>query len=81
MSSVHICAPSPTKTAKEIDLCPTCGKNTEFCVQYYEWYDPQEICLECGEEFAGVEMIARPFARGWREKNKERAKKILEANR
>lgn len=37
-------------------------------VETFEWYDPLISCLKCGDQWSGGERLARPFARGWRER-------------
>lgn len=75
---IHICFPEPIETKTVEELCPTCNKATRFVVQDYEYYSSIMICLECGEEFGEEGRKPRPFRRFWREKNIERANRMIE---
>lgn len=73
----NICAPPVTKMLVETKFCPTDKKDTEMLCEYYEWYGWYFTCLECGEKWAGGEMLDRPFSPGWRKQNVENAKKKI----
>jgi ribosomal protein L37AE/L43A len=60
-------------------FCPTCKKDTLKLCQYFEWYGPSVVCLECGERWEGGERLPRPFAPKWREKSVERARNRMAA--
>ena len=79
--SVHICAPSPWRVRIRRLPWPCAGCNRQsFAVEAdYEWYGPTIWCLRCGESYqeseGGMEY-SRPFARGWRAKSKEYARRF-----
>ena len=59
--------------------CPTCKRETLMLCQYYEWYGPSAVCLECGERWQGGERRPRPFAPRWRQESIDRAYKRIVA--
>lgn len=56
-----------------------CGPRRR-CVVWWggDYYGESSICLECGEEYSGVEWVERPFQPRWRKRNIARAKRLLE---
>jgi hypothetical protein len=75
MSYVHIHAPKPEIRMIVRRACPTCKRNTFFTYFSYEWYGPSCTCLKCGDRWNDGEMAERPFARGWRKRSIQQAKK------
>ena len=73
--NIHIHAPQPVTKRKFRRHCPTCQKRTTFIAFGYEWYGWLVTCLSCGDQWSDGERCERPFARGWRAKSIERAKK------
>jgi hypothetical protein len=73
---LHICAPSPVATRLARVACDFCGCDRYHVGFLFEWYGWHLICLRCGEESSGGEYLERPFAPGWRGKNKARARKL-----
>ena len=71
----HIYAPAPVEYKIARRACPTCEKRRYFLDVYYEWLGGEITCLFCGERFTEEGRLPRPFCRGWREMNKERARK------
>lgn len=72
--TVHIYAPPATETLKVWGTCYGCKRHSPIAMLCYEWYEPTSVCLRCGEQHG----VARPFARGWRERNRARARKWLQ---
>lgn len=70
-----ICSP-PTFPLRRITYCPTCEKRRRFSAFDAPWYGPTWTCCGCGDQWGDGEMLPRPFVRGWRKKNIERAKKV-----
>jgi hypothetical protein len=60
-------------------FCPTCKRDTLMFQQYFEWYGPSTVCLNCGERWQDGERSQRPFAPRWREKSIDRAKQRMKA--
>lgn len=56
--------------------CPTCKKDRYFLRELWEWYGLYDTCLKCGEKYFEGERMDRPFCRGWRKQNVDRAKKF-----
>lgn len=73
--SLHVNAPAATSTTIESCHCPTCGRERPMLVSTYQWYAPHSTCLGCGDQWNGSEMQERPFARGWRNRSIEDAKR------
>lgn len=57
------------------EKCPVCEKRSVILTWFYEWYGPSSTCLRCGDKWADGELLARPFARGWRQRNIDNARK------
>lgn len=73
--TLHVHAPLGVTLRKRFD-CTTCKRVTRFVVTVFEWYEPTMICCACGERWQGRERAARPFARGWRQRSIEHARKL-----
>lgn len=72
---VHIYRPAATDVRIERHPCPSCGERpAPFVITRYEWHGPRGTCLRCGDEWSDGHRLDRPFARGWREANKRRAR-------
>ena len=71
----HIHDPEPVIRKKFRSHCPTCKSRRTMVGWWYEWYGWDVTCLGCGEQWSGEEMCERPFERGWRQRNIERAKR------
>lgn len=67
--TVHICAPSATMVALDVQVCDTCGRRRRFVVARYEWYSPEITCLRCGDSWNADGRCERPFRRGWRKES------------
>lgn len=65
LAGVVVCRPGGV-LRRSYSRCPTCERITEQVTRYEVWYDPQTWCTRCGDSWAGGELVARPFARGWR---------------
>ena len=74
-----ICAPAPFAVTLNRFACPTCGRRVYGVESRYEWYGPFLTCLRCGEQYHEDGRADRPFARGWRERNKRNARKHYRA--
>lgn len=66
--SVHICQPA-TVTFRSVRHCPTCGRRRRFVGVAAVWYGATWTCLGCGDSWGDGERIERPFARGWRQRS------------
>lgn len=75
--NVHIYAPPTTSERARILPCPTCKQRRKMLVLTYEWHGAFITCTGCGEQWSDGEMCPRPFARGWRQKSIDRAKRQL----
>jgi hypothetical protein len=70
-----ICRPS-TVTYRAVRVCPACGERRRQVGDFAVWYGTTWTCLGCGDSYDYDEGIyPRPFARGWREKAKARARR------
>lgn len=54
--------------------CPTCERRRRFVIHWELWYGDAATCLGCGDRWMDGERGERPFARGWREKAKAKAR-------
>lgn len=75
----HICTPRADVRLRYVD-CATCGRLRRFTMWCYEWYGPHAVCWGCGEEFNEDGRAPRPFARGWRQRNMQRARDAWSAS-
>lgn len=75
MGDVYIHAPRPTVRKCQRRECPVCHKRSVILSWFYEWYGASSTCLRCGDKWADGELMPRPFARGWRQRNIEEAKR------
>lgn len=73
--TLHICAPQ-TVTFRRLLDCPTCKKRRRFVILNAVWYDGIATCCGCGDSFSDGYRMQRPFARGWRAREVERAKRL-----
>lgn len=73
--TVHICAPAPVVVKLRRLYCPTCNRRTYSVISFYEWYGPDDTCLNCGERFNEDGRAPRPFMRGWRKDSIAAAKR------
>lgn len=72
---VHICAPPLLELRVIRATCwGRCQRRRYLLVESYEWYGPTVTCLRCGDQWSDGELLPRPFAPHWRQKNVERAK-------
>ena len=74
-----LCSANLLDAELRTDFCSTCKKAVLKLCQYFEWYGPSVVCLECGERWEDGERLPRPFAPKWREKSIERARKRMAA--
>lgn len=72
---VIVCSPS-TVTFRAVRVCPSCGERRRQVGLIAVWYDPLWTCLGCGDEYSVEGIHPRPFARGWREEAKARARSL-----
>ena len=71
----YICGAGPHPTTRRILPCPTEGRRRRMVQKYGGlWYGDDLTCLGCGDAWADGERYARPFARGWRQKQIARAR-------
>lgn len=73
--AIHIKYVRYSKKCCAREFCPTCNKNTFFVSLFEEWYGWDSTCLKCGDRWQSGELCPRPFARGWRKKSIEQAKR------
>jgi len=76
---VMVCAPTAQRTQRRILNCPTCKQRRRFICTLYEWYGWLVTCCACGDSWEDGERLPRPFARGWREQAKAKAKAAWKA--
>lgn len=76
MSLVHIYAP-PAETIALVLHCPTCDRLRRMVCKCYEWHDATKTCAGCGDSWTGGYRDERPFAPGWRRRNREYARREL----
>lgn len=79
MTYVHIRAPKPVDVRCIVIDCPTCQRRRRAICKFYEWYGASVTCAGCGDSWNDGEMEERPFARGWRRKSIEHARRELAA--
>jgi hypothetical protein len=70
---VFVCRPS-TVTYRAVRKCPACGERRRQVGSFAVWYDTTWTCLGCGDSYDVEGIYPRPFARGWREKAKQKAR-------
>ena len=72
---IAICTGRIEKMWLEKGYCPNCKKQRYFIREMVEWYGLYDTCLRCGDKWFEGKMMARPFCRGWRKMQIEKAKK------
>lgn len=73
---IHIHAPKGEYFAA-LNPCPTCQRPRRMLGWHVEWYGTTWTCAGCGDQWSDGERHERPFARGWRKKQIEYARKKL----
>lgn len=69
-----VCRPS-TLTLRAVRVCPCCKQRRRQVGLFAVWYDTLWTCLGCGDTYCAEEgRLERPFARGWREREKAKAR-------
>ena len=63
--SVHVCSPR-TVTFRSVRHCPTCRTRRRMVGVAAVWYGATWTCCTCGDSWGDGERLPRPFARGWR---------------
>jgi hypothetical protein len=73
---VVVCTSGGTALRRDLARCPVCECTTEWVVYWpaNPWHEPRSACTKCGEVWHGGEPEARPFARGWRKRQQQRAR-------
>lgn len=71
--NLHIHAPQPVHVGCQLIDCPTCQRPRRMLTRYFEWYGATVTCCGCGEEWHDGERGERPFAPGWRDRNRRYA--------
>lgn len=74
-----ICRPS-TVTLRAVRVCPCCHERHRQVGSVAVWYDTTWTCLGCGDSYYGDSyypegIMPRPFARGWRERERAEARR------
>src|SRR5687768_6003201 len=72
---VIVCAPT-TVTYRAVRRCPACREVRRQVGPFAVWYDTIWTCLGCGDSYSHEGILERPFARGWREREKARARRL-----
>lgn len=72
---IHIHAPLPCRKECRREKCPVCEKRSVILSWFTDWYGWSSTCLRCGDRWEDGELLPRPFAPRWRERNKEEARK------
>lgn len=62
-----VCRPS-VFLLRRITRCPVCERPRQFAGSDAAWYGTTWSCCGCGDSWTDGEMHPRPFARGWRKK-------------
>ncbi len=70
---IHLCRPA-TWWGRTVRDCPTCGSRRRFVVMLQEWYGAVWTCCGCGDSWSDGQRHERPFARGWRDRERHRAR-------
>lgn len=71
--SLHIHRPR-TIQARTVRVCPSCGERRRQVGILAVWYDALWTCCGCGDTYSVEGIHPRPFARGWREAERRRAR-------
>jgi ribosomal protein L37AE/L43A len=71
--SIHIHNP-PKTWIRRVFVCPVCNERHRIVGMSQEWYDTIWTCCGCGDSWSDGWLLPHPFARGWREESKRRAK-------
>lgn len=73
---VTVCSPPQGIVRRHYLHCWNC-KTKRRCVEVFGgiWYPSTFYCVFCGDGWGDGETLARPFARGWRQKAIARAKR------
>jgi len=79
VSHVHVSWTRYSRTECVVIDCPTCERQRRASAQFQEWYGWTTTCAGCGDQWMDGEMGERPFARGWRRQNIERARAVIES--
>jgi hypothetical protein len=60
-----------------VRVCPVCGERRRIVAAYdaSPYYAPSFTCCGCGDSWSDGELRPRPFARGWREEAKKKARR------
>ena len=77
-SYVHIGTSVASAADTRTHYCPNCSKRTRFFAWFQEWYGWHSTCLTCGDQWQDSDAMPRPFMRGWRKKNIDKALKMRE---
>lgn len=73
MSGFHVNRPASI-TLRRVTYCPTCEQRRRFTGFDQLWYGPTWTCLGCGDSWSDGVRLQRPFARGWRDKARRKAR-------
>jgi hypothetical protein len=76
---IHINYARYSRTACLVVDCPTCERMRRMLANFQDWYGWTLTCAGCGEMWTDGEMHPRPFARGWRQYQREHAREGLAA--
>ena len=72
---VIVCRPSSV-TIRAVRVCPACGERRRQVGMCAVWYDTIWTCLGCGDDYSCEGIHPRPFARGWRDRERFRARRM-----
>jgi hypothetical protein len=73
MPNITICRPNWSQVEIREIYCTTCQCNRWMRCLFQDWYGWYLLCFYCGDQWGDGERLQRPFARGWRKKETERA--------
>lgn len=73
--SLLICRPT-TVTFRAVRECPTCKCRRRFVGLAAVWYGTLWTCCACGDAWGDGERLERPFARGWRKRSIDEARRL-----
>lgn len=76
-ADVIVCTTPTVATRRHISACPgRCGGQRRRVVSAWPaspYYGPVFTCCACGDQWSDGELLARPFAPGWRDRNTTKA--------
>lgn len=75
--TLHVCVARVIEARCVVVPCPTCERRRRMWMEHAAWYGPLLTCLSCGDSWQDGERLMRPFARGWRQRSIDAARKRM----